>query len=268
MKPAPTCTLRIWPGQLVATRFERKNLLSRTANAVASRSHTFDDSASLARALPHLLQDFCGSAHKVSVVVSDSLCRYLSLSRPTGTASLRELEALGQARFHAAFGDDPNDWVITADRPVRGQHDLLVAIPRLTLSALQEGLRSAGLQATNIVPFWVRCANATPPQRRASHWVVASEPTGHTVGLFENGHCQGVRRVRRGANDALHEVLARETPFYENAASAQRAWLWGLPPRIASDGLPSGFDLVKAGLPPDTPDLAVLPGANTTQVPA
>lgn len=261
MKPTPTLLLNVQPDSLVVSRRER-GWLARTPIEAARTTRPFHDAAELLRTLTPLLKDLKGSARAVNITLADSHCRYLALNRPAGAASVRELDALARSRFQTAFGEDPTEWALAVDRPLRGGSDLLVAVPRALLSAMLEGVRGAGLAAADVVPFWVRCANASGSLKgSAGRWVIASEASAHTVGFFVGARCAGVRRVRRHPAHALHEIISRELPLYEQGHLALHAALWGDAPSVRRDALPSGFTVITPGLP------ALTPAAEATATP-
>ncbi|WP_341679261.1 hypothetical protein [Niveibacterium sp. SC-1] len=244
------CVLRVLPDAVLLVREERETWRGPYRETARSLLALRTESE-LPELLPRMLASEAAGVRKVAVVIADGFCRYLCLERPAGTRSMHDLEALARMRFQASFGDSPEDWLFHSDRSVFAHQDLVVAVSRPFLRALEAGLAAAGKRASGVIPFWIHCANASGLERRGAHWVVASEPGTHVLGLFDGHRCVGVRRMRHASGDALDTLIAREQSLYPSLETARvSAWGERLAPaatRVAQ--------LVHADAPPGVPAL-------------
>ncbi|MCX9155710.1 hypothetical protein OPU71_06175 [Niveibacterium sp. 24ML] len=215
--------------------------------ADGSRQHAaFSDAASLRAACAALAQTQ-PRWRGIEGVLSDAHCRYLVLPRLAGTRGRAELQASIAARFGAAFGDDPADWLLQSDGALLGSTDLVCGLRQERAAAIRAGLADARRRLHSLQPLWVWCSQRPLGAARAPHWLASSDGDALTVGLFAHGSCVGVRSTRLG-EDSLAACLDRETALQSAHAAGTPVWLFGdsaAPARLA-DGSP----VVGAALPP------------------
>lgn len=214
------------------------------------RSAEYADEATLGEAIVSVLADFKDSASTVSVIVSDAMCRALVAMRPAGTASLAELNASLEARFHKAFGEDGQDWVVCSNSMPLAKTDVMCAMPRTLVEQIEQACKSHHLRVESMRPLWVWCAmESALIARKKLTWLVVGDGHAITAALFDGRTCAGIRTVHTEAPDELQAVLARNGLLFEDSHDAKNIVLWGDSVAAEKALLPEDVNLALSGWP-------------------
>ena len=79
------------------------------------------------------------SSSGVRVVIGNDLACHWLLAPPTGAASLREIQAVAQARFAELFGERPDEWLVTGDWRT-GHPFICAAVPKWVVAGVNGGV--------------------------------------------------------------------------------------------------------------------------------
>lgn len=174
------------------------------------------DRAQLASMLDNILAEGEYSHLATTVIVADDCARLFMVTPPRNTTRLQDCRAAVDMRFRSLYGENSNDWQLSADWDVRTPF-LACALPRTLLDAVQQAARKHHLTLIEIVPHFIAAWNHWSASLKAEAWFAVN--------------CGGTLTLAAIEDRRLHAI--RSTPWPNNIQEANQ-WLSN---RIACEAL-------------------------------
>lgn len=214
--------------------------------AGAVRARPGDEAAHLRETLARIAARRGQPVDFSRVVVGNDLARHWLFEPPAGAASLREIQAVSQARFSELYGESADDWIIAGDWRT-GRPFLCAALPKFVVLALREAAAKAtrGSPITSVLVCALELFHRRLPN---SGWCCVRSARSVTFVFLRGGMPVTCRVVPISPDAAFTDVLAsgaqelqREAARHALAPVGQATWL-DLVPHDARSALPSHLE--------------------------
>lgn len=170
------------------------------ANKFAPAIHTLDLAAAIARTTSMQGQP----TRTARIVVGNDLARHWLLDPPKGAASLREIQAVAQARFAELFAEPIDDWLVAGDW--RTKHPFVcVALPKWVVAATR-GTDLGTLRATLVTSALGRALELFRRKLPNTGWCCVRTPRSLAL-MYLRGGLPVTLRVAPAVPGSAHDDL-------------------------------------------------------------
>jgi len=142
-----------------------------------------------------ILADVDCAGFPLHITLSDDWVRLFIVTPPQNSGRPQDLQAAAVMRFHALYGDMPNNWHLQADW--NAFHPFLAcALPRTILAALQQVARECKLDLITVLPQFVTTWNRYRARVQSQSWFGTVQERSLTLGAIMPGKRPSLAAVR------------------------------------------------------------------------
>jgi hypothetical protein len=213
--------------------------------------------ASAVAALKTLLSEPASRAARTTLVLSDSLVRFLVLPWNPSLATRKDREAYARHMLAATYGNAAVHCELRLSHTARGEPWIACAIDTEFLSAVERAEADSGAQIVSMQPYLMSAFNRCRTMLgQESTWFAVVESERTSLGFISGGAWKLLRQ-RRGASTPLAELVKREVALGDVDPNCDRIALVTDRPERVEAGRMQVRDLTfRAG-----PDLGLRPYA-------